>query len=66
MNIEIPLFVQEKPNTCALACLRMALAAYGTHLEESVLESRAQMETEGLLITELGSLAEQFNLVAEI
>lgn len=66
MSIEIPFFAQEKPNTCALACLRMVLAAYGTSVEERVLESRAPMEPEGLLITELERLAREVNLVAEI
>ena len=30
MSTELPLYRQEKRNTCALAYLRMVLAAYGT------------------------------------
>jgi hypothetical protein len=66
MRIELPLYAQEKPNTCALACLRMVLAAFGTTVEERVLESRARMEAEGILIDELERLAQQHGLVAEI
>ena len=66
MNIELPLYRQEKRNTCALACLRMVLAAYGTHVEESVLERHAHMEINGVLIEEVERLARQWHLVAEI
>jgi len=66
MSIELPLYKQEKDNTCALACLRMVLAAFGTRVEESVLESRAPMEEEGIFLDELASLARQFNLVADV
>ena len=34
MSIELPIYRQETPRTCALACLRMALAAHGTSVEE--------------------------------
>jgi hypothetical protein len=66
MHIELPLYRQEKPKTCALACLRMVLAAFGTKVEEKVLESRARMEKGGTPIDELERLARQFGLVAEI
>jgi hypothetical protein len=66
MNIELPLYRQEKDNTCALACLRMVLAAYGTHVEEDVLESQLRMEEEGIPIDELERLARQYDLAAEI
>lgn len=33
MSIELPLYPQENRNTCALACLRMVLAAFGTQVE---------------------------------
>ena len=36
MNIELPLYRQEKPNTCALACLRMVLAAFGRERREKI------------------------------
>lgn len=57
MTIELPLYAQEKDNTCALACLRMVLAAFGTQVEESVLESQARMEERGNLTDELERLA---------
>ena len=57
MNIELPLYRQEKDNTCALACLRMVLAAFGTNVRERELETRARMEPEGTLIDEVEALA---------
>src|SRR5437867_1068328 len=66
MKIALPLYAQEKRNTCALACLRMVLAAYGTAVRESELEAQARMEPKGIRIDELERLARQFQLVAEI
>lgn len=66
MSIELPLYTQEKRNTCALACLRMVLAAYGRHVPESELQAQARMESKGTRIDELERLARQFQLVAEI
>ena len=66
MSTELPLYRQEKHNTCALACLRMVLAACGTHVEESTLERQARMEPDGTSIDELLRLAHRYNLVAEI
>ena len=66
MSIDLPLYRQEKDNTCALACLRMVLAAFETTVEEHVLESRAHLEEEGTLIDELERLAREFHLRAEI
>ena len=53
MSTEPPLHAQEKPNTCALACLRMVLAAYGRDVEESTLEGQARLVPDG---TEIGAL----------
>jgi ABC-type bacteriocin/lantibiotic exporter with double-glycine peptidase domain len=66
MNIELPLYRQEKDNTCALACLRMVLAAFGTTVPERELETRARMEPEGTLIDEVEALARQYHLGAQI
>jgi len=66
MSIELPLYKQNKDNTCALACLRMVLAAYGRHVPESELEAQARMELQGTRIDELERLARQFQLGAEI
>jgi ABC-type bacteriocin/lantibiotic exporter with double-glycine peptidase domain len=66
MNIELPLYGQEKRNTCALACLRMVLAAFGSHVAERDLEVEAIMEEDGTRIDELQRLATQHSLAAEI
>lgn len=66
MRIALPLYKQEKDNTCALACLRMALAAFGTNVEERALEAEATMHERGTLIDGLERLARRFGLVAEI
>ena len=57
MSIELPLYAQAKRNTCALACLRMVLAAFGIDVEEGMLEDQARMEPEGTDIGELERLA---------
>jgi hypothetical protein len=44
----------------------MVLAAYGTDVRESTLESLAQLEPGGIEISELERLARQFRLVADI
>ena len=66
MNIALPLYRQEKDNTCALACLRMVLAAFGTQVEEGVIEAEARMEERGTAIDEVQRLARHFGLVADI
>lgn len=66
MNIELPLYRQEKPNTCALACLRMVLSAFGTTVDERTLENHARLMPNGIEIRELERLAQQFGMVAEI
>ena len=66
MSIELPFYKQEKRNTCALACLRMVLAAYGRHVPESAIEVQAHAEAGGTEIGELERLARQFRLTAEI
>jgi ABC-type bacteriocin/lantibiotic exporter with double-glycine peptidase domain len=66
MSLRLPLFEQENRNTCALASLRMVLAAFGTDIQENKLESQARLEEDGTEIGELERLARQFGLVAEI
>jgi hypothetical protein len=66
MNFKLPLYRQEKDNTCALACLRMVLAAYGTEVEEGTIEREAHLSPDGTAIDELERLARRFGLVAEI
>ncbi len=43
-ELKLPLYGQKKDNTCALACLRMVLAAFGTDVEESTLEGQAYLK----------------------
>ena len=62
----LPIHRQEKPKNCALACLRMVLAALGTEVEESTIEAQARMEANGTGIDELERLARLFGLVADI
>jgi ABC-type bacteriocin/lantibiotic exporter with double-glycine peptidase domain len=64
MNYRLPLNRQRKDNTCALACLRMVLAAFGTEVEEGTLEAQARLGPLGIEIGELERLARQFGLVA--
>jgi hypothetical protein len=66
MSIVLPLHQQQKENTCALACLRMVLAAFGTEVAESEIEAVATMEEGGTLIDELERLARHFGLDAKI
>jgi ABC-type bacteriocin/lantibiotic exporter with double-glycine peptidase domain len=60
LRIELPHYRQEKDNTCALACLRMVLAAYGRQVPESDLEAQAGMEPKGTRIDELERQTRQF------
>jgi hypothetical protein len=66
MSFKLPLYRQENDNTCALACLRMVLAAYGSYVGEEQIRSQARMESKGTEISELERLARQFGLVAHI
>jgi hypothetical protein len=66
MSTEIPLYRQEEGETCALACLRMVLAAFGMHVAESHLEAEASMEEGGTPIEELERIARRFGLEADI
>ncbi len=61
-----PLYRQEKVDTCALACLRMILAFLGTDVAEMELEDRAVMESGGIEISNLQTLAWNYGLQAEI
>jgi ABC-type bacteriocin/lantibiotic exporter with double-glycine peptidase domain len=65
MSIELPHYTQEEDNTCALTCLRMVLAAYGTHVPASELKAQARMVPQGAPIEELERLARRYGLVAE-
>ncbi|MCI0682649.1 MAG: cysteine peptidase family C39 domain-containing protein [Gemmataceae bacterium] len=66
MGFKLPLYKQQKDNTCALACLRMVLAAFGTKVSEATIEAAARLEEKGTDIVELQRLARHFNIAAEI
>jgi len=61
-----PLFREGKTDNCALACLRMLLAHYGTDVAEETLEAEAAKQPGGVFIEELAQLARQHGLAAEI
>ena len=65
MSLKLPFFAQERPDTCALACLRMILASLATPVSEDQLIQAAQMETGGVNPDELTRLAQQFGLKAQ-
>src|SRR5262249_47163694 len=66
MTIELPHYTQERHNTCALACLRMVLAAFGKHMQEGEIAAQARMEVKGTPIDVLVRLARHFGLGATI
>ena len=66
MSTELPVYQQQKDETCALACLRMVLAARGKYVPESTIEAEARMEEGGTPIEELERVARHFELVAHI
>jgi hypothetical protein len=66
MSVDVPHYTQGEDNTCALACLRMVLAAFGTHVSESELKAQARMVPRGTPIEELERLARRYGLVADI
>jgi ABC-type bacteriocin/lantibiotic exporter with double-glycine peptidase domain len=62
----LPLLKQEREDSCALACLRMVLAARGTVRTEAELEQLVRREEGGTEIQELERLARMFGLVATV
>ena len=60
----LPLLKQEREDTCAIACLRMVLAARGTMVTEKDLVLRSQMVEGGVEIQELERLARTLGLTA--
>ncbi|MBI4605908.1 MAG: C39 family peptidase [Planctomycetes bacterium] len=60
-----PFFAQEKPETCALACLRMVLAYHGIQVSEDALARQVELEPGGVSISELERVARRLGLRAE-
>lgn len=64
MNSTPPFVAQERPDSCALACLRMILMHRGTPVTEDQLIELAAWQPGGLNPEELAGLAAKFNLQA--
>src|SRR5438105_8702348 len=63
----MPAFIaQERPDSCAVACLRMLLAHRGEDLSEDDLIQAADMPPGGLDPEELQSLARRYGLAADV
>ena len=65
MSIELPLYRQEKRETCALG-LSMVLAAFGTRVAESDIETEGTLVEGGMLIEEFERTARRYRLVGDI
>jgi ABC-type bacteriocin/lantibiotic exporter with double-glycine peptidase domain len=57
---------QESDDSCAIACLRMLLAAHGRTISERTLEKRGKKQVGGVDIEDLRDLAETFGFQARI
>src|SRR5262249_36674573 len=61
-----PFIAQERPDSCAVACLRILLAHQGRDISEDALVQAARMEAGGLDPEELQALARQHDLTASV
>jgi ABC-type bacteriocin/lantibiotic exporter with double-glycine peptidase domain len=66
MGVDISHYRQQQENTCALACLRMVLAAYGTQVTEREIEAQTRLVERGVHIAELERLTHRYKPVAEV
>jgi len=66
MTFEPPFFPQGRYDTCALACLRMVLAGFGTNVSEAELVRASRMEEGGVEIEALAELARAYGLRADV
>ena len=64
MNSLPPFIAQERPDTCAIACLRMILAHQGSAFTEAEILQSAAMQASGLDPQALAHLAERFGLAS--
>ena len=62
MRVKPPLILQERLDTCAIACMRMLLAFHGRILSERQLLRFAAMEEGGVDIEELARLGRNLGL----
>src|SRR5215470_11903011 len=61
-----PFIAQERPDSCAVACLRMLLAHQGEDISEDALVQAAAMPPGGLDPEELQAVALRYGLAAEV
>jgi ABC-type bacteriocin/lantibiotic exporter with double-glycine peptidase domain len=59
-----PFIAQERPDSCALACLRMVLAHQGKQISETQLADAVQLQVGGVNPEELVRLMERYGLSA--
>jgi ABC-type bacteriocin/lantibiotic exporter with double-glycine peptidase domain len=64
MNSTPPFVGQERPDTCAIACLRMILAQQGRRIGEADVVELTDLQEGGLTPAELSRLARHFGLRA--
>src|SRR5262249_38197190 len=61
-----PFIAQERPDSCAVACLRMLLAHQGEDISEDILVQAAAMPPGGLDPEELQAVARRYGLAADV
>jgi ABC-type bacteriocin/lantibiotic exporter with double-glycine peptidase domain len=66
MQVKPPLITQERPDSCAIACLRMILGFHDRFFSERELIELAAMEEGGLDIEDLARLGRNLGLNAEV
>ena len=64
MNSQPPFIGQERPDTCAIACLRMILAYHGSESTEAQVLQTAAMQPSGLDPEGLAQLSRRYGLRA--
>jgi ABC-type bacteriocin/lantibiotic exporter with double-glycine peptidase domain len=60
-----PFVAQERPDSCAVACLRMLLAHHNTHISEAELIRKTTLDEGGLTPAELAALARECGFAAK-
>ncbi|HEY7326078.1 MAG TPA: cysteine peptidase family C39 domain-containing protein [Gemmataceae bacterium] len=64
MNSKPPFVGQERPDACAIACLRMVLSYQGTQVSEAELVQQTDLQEGGLTPAEISRLARLYGLRA--
>lgn len=66
MISKLPIYKQEKPYSCAVACLRMVLSVYGIKISEEELREKCKTTEIGTSAEDMVFCATEFGLEAEI